>query len=64
VHATECNVLSNDGSNDNNPSRLAGDSDLRVRLRAKARERAQRQFSLERFCELAPSLQQPFGEKE
>ncbi len=35
---------------------LAGDAGLRSRLRAKARERAERQFSLDRFREVAAGL--------
>lgn len=40
--------------------RLAGDADLRTRLRTNARHRAERQFSLERFRAVAPSLLGPF----
>jgi glycosyltransferase involved in cell wall biosynthesis len=43
---------------------LADDPDLRAGLRAKARARAERQFSLDRFRELAPLLLQPFVGKD
>ncbi len=39
--------------------RLAADPELHARLRAKARERAERQFSLDRFRALAPALLRP-----
>lgn len=43
---------------------LASNADLRTRLRTKARQTAERQFSLERFRELAPSLLRPLGNEE
>jgi glycosyltransferase involved in cell wall biosynthesis len=39
--------------------RLAADGELRNRLRTRARERAERQFSLQRFRDLAPALLRP-----
>lgn len=41
--------------------RLADDPDLRAELRAKARARAEQQFSLDRFRALVPSLLQPLA---
>lgn len=43
--------------------RLAEDADLKGRLRARARQRAEEQFSLERFCAIAPALLTPSVEK-
>lgn len=40
---------------------LAADPELRRRLGARARQRAERQFSLDRFREVAPTLLRPLG---
>jgi glycosyltransferase involved in cell wall biosynthesis len=40
---------------------LAADADLRARLRTKARQRAEAQFSLEQFRKTAPSLLKPLS---
>jgi glycosyltransferase involved in cell wall biosynthesis len=40
---------------------LAADGDLRARLRTKARQRAEAQFSLEQFRKTAPSLLNPLS---
>ena len=42
-------------------SQLAADASLRNRLREKARQRAEQQFNLARFRELAPPLLRPLG---
>jgi glycosyltransferase involved in cell wall biosynthesis len=41
--------------------RLAADGELRRRLSARARQRAERQFSLDQFKAIAPALLQPIA---